>query len=298
MKRILKLLGIGLGGLLGLLVVAVIVLSLLCVRKLNREFVVEPESIAIGSDTAVLERGQYLVSVSCTGCHGDDLGGTAFFEDPALGDIPAPNLTSGQGGAVAAYSEADFVRAIRHGVNPDGNPLMIMPSAAFWHFSDADLGAIIAYVQSAPPVDNDPGDKALGLMGRILVGAGVLDVLAAENIDHTASRPTDPTQQVDVTYGKYLTNVSDCRNCHGTTLTGGQPPEPGAPPAPSLTTESALADWTSEEFIATIRIGTTPDGRSMNPAFMPWQEYGRMTDDDLTALFLYLQTLPSAVAEE
>lgn len=298
MKRVLKSIGIGFAGLLGLLVVAVVVLSLLGGRKLNQEFVVAPDPVTVESDTAVLERGQYLVSVSCAGCHGDDLGGTAFFEDPALGNIPAPNLTSGQGGAVAAYSEADFVRAIRHGVTPDGKPIMIMPATAFWHLSDADLGAIIAYVQSAPQVDNDPGDKELGLLGRVLVGAGALDVLAAEHIDHTVPRPAAPAQQVDATYGEYLTNVSDCRNCHGTALTGGQPPEPGAPPAPSLTTGSELADWTSDEFIATIRTGTTPDGRSVNPAFMPWPEYGRMTDEDLTALFLYLQTLPSAVAEE
>jgi len=298
MKRVLKWIGIGLGGLLGLLVVVVVVLALLGGRKLNQVVAIEPEPVAVEVDTAVLERGQYLVTVSCTGCHGDDLGGTAFFEDPVLGNIPAPNLTSGQGGAVAAYSEADFVRAIRHGVDPDGKPLMIMPASAFWHYSDDDLGAIIAYVQSAPPVDNNPGDKELGLMGRVLVGAGVLDVLAAEHIDHTAARPAAPTQQVDAAYGEYLVNVSDCRNCHGAALTGGQPPEPGAPPAPSLTTESALATWTAEDFIATLRTGNTPDGRFLNPAFMPWQEYGRMTDDDLTALFIYLQSLSVLEAEE
>jgi len=298
MRRVLKWIGISLGGLLGLLAVAVAVLTLLGGRKLNQTYAIEPEPVVVEVDTAVLERGQYLASMSCAGCHGDDLGGTAFFEDPALGNIPAPNLTAGQGGVGAAFSEVDFVRAIRHGVAADGQPLMIMPSAAFWHYSDADLGAIIAYVQSVPPVDNELGDKELGLLGRVLVGAGVLDVLAAEHIDHTAARPAAPTQQVDATYGEYLVNVSDCRNCHGTALTGGQSSEPGAPPAPGLTVGSELADWSSDAFIATLRTGTTPDGRSLNPAFMPWQEYGRMTDDDLTALFIYLQSLPSAVAEE
>ncbi len=47
-----------------------------------------------------------------------------------------------------------------------------------------------------------------------------------------------------------------------------------------------------------MRTGTTPDGRSLNPAFMPWPEYARMTDDDLTALFVYLQSLPLNVAEK
>ncbi len=298
MKRVLKWIGIGLGTLVGLLILAIVVLALLGNRKLNQEYTIEPESVAVADDAAALERGQYLVSVSCAGCHGQELGGTAFFEEPALGSIPAPNLTSGQGGAAATYSDADFVRAIRHGLAPDGKPLMIMPATALWHYSDADLSAIIAYVQSVPPVDNDPGDKELGLLGRVLVGAGLLDVLAAEHIDHAAVPPAAPPHGANATYGEYLVNVSDCRACHGAALTGGQPPEPGAPPGPSLTNDGKLADWSAEAFITTMRSGTTPDGRSLNAAYMPWPDYGRMTDDDLTAIFLYLESLPSAVAEE
>jgi len=298
MRRLLKWMAVGLGGMVVLLVAGITVLALLGGRKLNREYTVTPEPVLVSQDTAVLERGEYLVSVSCVGCHGNDLGGTPFFDDPALGSIPAPNLTAGQGGAAAVYSQVDFVRAIRHGVDPDGKPLMIMPATAFWHFSDADLSAIIAYIQSVPSVDNDPGNKELGLVGQVLVGAGVLDVLAAEHIDHTASRSDAPAQQVDAAYGEYIVNTADCRNCHGTSLTGGQPPEPGAPPAPSLAGDSVLAAWTGEDFLTAMRTGTTPDGRSLNPTFMPWQEYGRLTDEDLTALFLYLQTLPAAIAQE
>lgn len=298
MKRILKSIGIGLASLLGLLVIAVAVMALLGGRKLSQEYVVEPDRVAVENDAAVLERGQYLASISCAGCHGSDLGGSAFFEDPALGTVPAPNLTSGQGGAAAVYSDADFVRAIRHGVSPDGKALMVMPAAAFWHYSDADLAAVIAYVRSVPPVENELGGKDLTVLGKALVGAGVLDVLAAEHIDHTGPRPAAPAQQVDATYGEYLVNVSDCRNCHGPALTGAKSSEPGAPPAPSLSADGELAGWTTDEFIATLRTGTTPDGRPLNPAFMPWPGYGRMTDDDLTAVFQYLQSLPSAAAKE
>ena len=68
MKQVLKWIGIGLGGLLGLLVVVVVVLALLGSRKLNQIVAIEPEPVAVEADTAVLERGQYLVSVSCVGC--------------------------------------------------------------------------------------------------------------------------------------------------------------------------------------------------------------------------------------
>ena len=43
-----------------------------------------------------------------------------------------------------------------------------------------------------------------------------------------------------------------------------------------------------------MRTGVTPMGLMLNPDFMPWEDYGRMTADDLTALFLYLQSLPAA----
>ena len=295
MRRIL----LWLGSLLGLLILIVGALAALGSSKVNKQYDVEPEEMAVSQDTAVLNRGQYLVSVNCTGCHGDDLGGTPFFQDPALGTIPAPNLTSGQGGAAAVYSDADWVRAIRHGIDPDGKPLMIMPSAAFWHYSDADLAAIIAYLQSAPPVDATWEPRQLGLMGRVLVGAGaldVLDVLAAAHIDHAAPRPAAPAPAVTAAYGEYIVNTTDCRSCHGANLAGGQSSEPGAPPAPSLAPDGSLAGWSAADFITTMRTGVTPMGLMLNPDFMPWEDYGRMTDDDLTALFLYLQSLPAAVS--
>ena len=288
MKKVLK----WIGGVVVLLVVVVGVLAVSGGSRLNKTYDIQPKLIAIGTETAVLQRGQYLYSVSCAGCHGDDLSGSPFIDDPALGSIPAPNLTGGQGG-VGSYSDADFVRAIRHGVDADGKPLAIMPSRAYWHFSDEDLGAVIAYIKDAVPIDNDRGEKSVALMGRILMTVGALDMLAAESIDHTGSPPAVPEQAADAAYGEYLVNAGDCRQCHGEALSGAQPEEPGAPPAPNLTPGGVLASWTADGFISSMRAGTTPDGRiTMNPTFMPWESYSKMTDEDLTAVFLYLQSLP------
>lgn len=298
MRRVLKWIGIVLGGLLGVLLIAGAVLAITGGSKLNKQYVVQPDLVAISEETAVLERGQYLASASCMGCHGEDLGGTDFFNDPAMGMIPAPNLTTGKGGAGAEYTDEDFVRAIRHGVDNDGNPLAIMPSQAYWHFSDEDLGAIIAYVKSVPPVDKEFEDKNIKLMGRLLIGAGAMNILAAESIDHGGSRPESAPSAVDAAYGKYVAFTGDCHNCHGPNLAGQQAPEPGAPYSPDLTPNGNLNQWSQEEFLTAMRSGMTPDGRQMDPAFMPWKDYGRLSDDDLTALYLYLQSLPTAVAEE
>jgi len=157
MKKVFKWIGIILGGLVGIIIIALFGFSTSANGRVNKIYDVEP--ITIPENSSTIDRGEYIYASSCAGCHGDNVSGTRFFDDPAIGYIPATNLTSGQGGIGGTYSDSDFVRAIRHGVSADGKPLMIMPSKAYWHFSDEDLGAVISYVKSATPVENVLGKK-------------------------------------------------------------------------------------------------------------------------------------------
>jgi mono/diheme cytochrome c family protein len=293
MRKFLKWLGIILGGLIGLLLITALTLFIIGGSRVNKSYDIEPAAVATHNNDEVLARGKYLTAITCAGCHGDNLAGTLFFDDPAIGSFPAPNLTAGQGGAAAGYSDTDFVRAIRHGVNSSGKPLLIMPSTAFWHYSDEDLAAIIAYIKSAPPVDNDLGPRKIRPLGRILFATGAFGELSADVIDHNAQRPAAPEAAVSTAYGEYLVNTGDCRLCHGPNLSGAAGAAPGSPPGPNLTPGGELAGWTAEDFINTMRTGTTPAGHKLNPEYMPWRDIGRMTDEDLTAVFLYLQFLPA-----
>ncbi len=294
MRKALKWIGIVLGGLVVLIIVFVGTMFAIGTSRLNKTYDVQPAAVSISEDAAALERGAYLYASSCAGCHGDDLAGKVIFDDPAIGYTPGSNLTAGQGGVGGVYTDTDFVRAIRHGVGADGRPLMIMPSKAYWFFSDEDLGAIIAYLKSADPIDNDLGRNNAKPMGRILIALGAFgDVFAAEVIDHQAGRPSAPARGVTVEYGEYMVNTGDCSNCHGPDLAGAQSPEPGSPFAPNLTPGGVLAIWSAEEFIETMHTGTTPYGRQLDPAFMPWESYAKLTDEDLTAMFLYLKALPA-----
>ena len=91
-----------------------------------------------------------------------------------------------------------------------------MPSKAYWYFSDEDLGSVIAYVKSAPPVDNVFEGKNLKVLGRVMIAAGAFgDVFAAEVLDHYGSRPSSPQRGVNPVYGEYMVNTGDCANCHG-----------------------------------------------------------------------------------
>ena len=292
MRKFFKWLGIILGSLVGLILLTVLGLYLNTNVRLNKTYTVQAETIAIPTDSASIERGkQWVESGACKYCHGDDLSGTAFLDDPMLGRISALNLTPGIGGAGSEFTDADWVRAIRHGINPEGKSLIIMPSSYFYYFSDSDLGDIIAYLKSLPPVDKEWPDPEFTPFGKILVSAGALgSVIEAENINHSAARPSAPTEGVTTAYGGYLVEVSACRMCHGENLTGVEnPPNPAAPPVPGIGAGSEVSFWTKAQFMETLRTGATPSGHPLTD-FMPWKEFRNMTDDQLKAIWLYLQS--------
>ncbi|NJN55818.1 MAG: hypothetical protein HC804_14385 [Anaerolineae bacterium] len=249
MKKILKWVGIVLGGLIGLLVIAVIAMIVSTNNRLTRQYTVAVETISIPTDEASIAIGSRWADIHCEACHGDDLSGGEFFNDPQLGYVDAPNLTAGKGGIGSTYTDEDWVRAIRHGVKGDGTSVFIMPSNDFYYLSDHDLGSIIAYVKTVPPVDNEIRPQGLSSMAKILYALGAFgDLLYAETIQHDV-RPATPEIGVTVKYGEYLANAHGCKSCHGENLAGNQPAEPGAPFAPNLTPGAALAGWSEEEFL-------------------------------------------------
>lgn len=286
MKNTLKRIGIALAGLVGLLAVAVLGLTLSANARLNRTYRIEPGPVVVPSSTAAITEGARLASFYCSDCHGADMAGADFFAQAALAVVDAPNLTPGQGGVGATYSDADWVRAIRHGVDPQGRALFVMPSNDFYHLSDEDLGEIVAYLKSLPPVDRASSDFSISVPGRLLLSLGAFgNVLPAETIDHDAPRPQAPQPGVSAAYGEYLVSSFGCRTCHGTELSGGRSPEPGSPLAPNLTPGGGLASWTEATFLATIR--------SRQSQWMPYESLARMNDDELLAIWSFLSSLPA-----
>ena len=297
MKKILKGFGIVLGGLVGLIALATGLVFITTQGRLNKVYTLNPSAPALPSDAAAITEGQRLATIrGCTGCHATDLGGRVFI-DGAPGHIIAPNLTAGKGGIASTFSDVDWVRAVRHGVGPDGQALWIMPAQDFRNMSDEDLGKIIAFVKSAPSVDRELGSSRLGLLFRVLFAAGQLPLLPAETIDHAATI-TAPSAGVTVEYGHYL--ATTCTGCHRPNFAGGSTPgsAPGDPPAANLTSAGNLKHWTEAQFITALRTGHTPEDKQINPENMPWPAFAQMKDDELKAIWLYLQTLPAMLTEK
>ena len=292
MKKVLRWGGIVIGSLLGLVIIAATGMWVSSNIRFDKTYDIIPEPLTISLDEANLAVGEHWVEVHCRSCHGEDLGGGPFFEDPALGYADAPNLTSGKGGIGSTYTDEDWVRALRHGVNVDGTSVFIMPSNDFYYFSDNDLSSIIAFMRTVPPVDRETRPRSLSPIAKIMYALGAFgDLLYAETIPHDV-RPTSPSIGMTLDYGEYLVNVNGCRPCHGEALTGQQPSEPGAPFAPNLTPGGLLSIWSEEDFITTLRTGVTPYNHQMSDS-MPWKGLGKMTDDELKTIWLYLQSLPA-----
>lgn len=264
----------------------------------NRAYAVDPaplvlDAAELGTNGALALRGERIVRTrGCMDCHGEDMGGAAVLDDPMVGTLWGSNLTSGEGGVANDYQERDWVRAIRHGVGPDGRPLVFMPSHEFWVMSDPDVAAMIAYIEQLPPVSRvTPAAKA-GPLARILFLTGKMPLVPAELVDHNAARPEAPVAAATAEYGAYL--ASGCIGCHGNTMSGG--PVPGAPPGfgvPGNLTpnpESGLGSWTEADFIRAMREGISRDGRELDPT-MPVQFTREFNDMELTAMWKYLRTL-------
>jgi cytochrome c553 len=241
-------------------------------------------------DTA---RGEHLVHAiaGCSDCHGANLGGRLFISDPALGTVYAPNLTRGTGGAASTYTDADWVRALRHGVRRDGTPLLIMPSQDFAALSDADLAAIVSYIVGQPPVANTTPRVRVGPVGRALYATRQLPIAALE-IQRTRPQPSTVRPGVSVAYGAYLARAGGCMSCHGAHLSGGHlNGAPSDPPAQNLTPAGDLGHWTFDQFRQSIRTGVRPNGTHIN-TFMPWPTIAQMTDDELLAIYKFLKSVP------
>lgn len=301
-RKVLKWIGIVLGGLVGLLVLTIAVLFIVGEVTWNQvyeNYDVPVETISIPTDEASIERGEHIATIRlCQQCHGADLSGAALTDLPAvMATISIPNLTAGAGGVGAANSDEDWIRAIRHGVGNDRRALVIMPARAWYYLSDEDLGALIAYLKSVPPVDNELPKRSIGPLGRLLVALGQFPQPQAPRIDHTAPRPVAPEPGVTAAYGQYLARA--CTACHGDTLSGGIIPIPNTPGifVPNLTPGGELGGWSEEDFIKTLRTGVTPSGHVLTDN-MPWQYAGQMTDDEMKALWMYLESLPALEQNE
>ena len=237
-------------------------------------------------------RGKHIFNAvsSCVVCHGTDGGGGPIINDPAMAILNASNLTRGPGGVGTTYSDADYDRAIRRGIRPDGTRLLVMPSWDYAAMSDDDAASVIAYIRSLPPVDRATPRVKLGPVARVLIATHKLPFDATRIADE-GPPPSPPPPMKTLPYGQYLARIGGCMGCHGTHLSGGHlAGGPNDPPASNIT-PAGIGTWSDVQFMLTLTKGVDPNHHQLND-FMPWRTIRNMTDDELEAIYKYLQSVP------
>jgi cytochrome c553 len=300
MKKWLKWLGITLAGVIGIVLLVIAFVFIATEIRMNKTYAVERKPYEVPMDSLTIERGRHLANavVTCVDCHGSDFSGRVVIEDPMIGRVYGTNLTRGKGSAIIDYTDVDWDKAIREGIRPDGKPLFVMPSDEYYNLSDPDVDAIIAYIKSLPPVDNETPEIKIGPVLRVLYTLGELNITAAANIDHSGVRPPTPEPGPTLEYGHYIAKNA-CVGCHGAGLSGGK--IPGAPPDWPLATNispdllTGIGSWAREDFYRAMREGVRSSGDMINE-LMPWKLMKNMTDTELDALWLYLQSATPKLA--
>lgn len=258
--------------------------------RLRRTFSVADRQVKLESASAA--RGAHLYrSIGCAACHGEDGGGAVYLDAGPIGLAVGTNLTRGHGGVGARRTERELARAIGRGVRPDGTSLLVMPSEVYAHLSDEDLAALVRHIRSLPAVDRELPPTHLRPLGRALLAAGKLDLRSARKAE-AVPHPVRSTPGPTATYGRYLADIASCRSCHRPALGGGPMTAPGVPAAPDIT-PAGLPGWTESDFVTLMRTGRRPAGTPLHP-IMPWTSYRWMSDSELTALWLYLRSVPAS----
>ncbi|RIL09288.1 MAG: hypothetical protein DCC75_06870 [Proteobacteria bacterium] len=158
--------------------------------------------------------------------------------------------------------------------------------------------AIIAYLSSLPPVENEVSRRTLGTLTRNTTG--ILD-----SWKEVRGYVPSLNQRFGVEYGKYLLeNVARCQSCHntpGTLMTEGEYLMGGSTmrhergekrvPGISSSPEEGLGAWAEEDIVRYLQTGGTPENNYSDASFCPVGFYRNSDPKDLMAIAKYLKTV-------
>lgn len=252
----------------------------------------------------IIEQGEYLAYVTgCVSCHSRQTETGEFIEETLfaggypinlgpLGIVFSKNLTSDPETGLGNWTAEEIKLAISTGISKDGLHLVpVMPYAFYNNMSESDLDAIVAFLQTLPPINNPtPREQVLD--------PATLPQLTLRT-DVIAPDPSDIAARAEYLFSGIL----PCTDCHtpldATTgvpvpelyMSGGQPFEGpwGIVYGGNLTphSETGLGTWSDEDIKRIIREGVRPDGRKV--VVMPWRDFAPLTDADLDAMIYYLR---------
>jgi mono/diheme cytochrome c family protein len=265
-----------------------------------------------------IERGKYLANavMLCMDCHAErdwtkfsgppkdgtlGAGGDEFNQNDGFpGVFYAKNITPA---AISRYTDGELFRVITTGVNKDGKAMFpIMPYLYYGKMDPEDIYSVIAYIRSLEPIQNEISESKPDFPFNFIMNL----------IPQKAEPQKRPDKSDWIAYGAYMTNASGCIECHTNVNDGGQIIKELAfsggrefkfPDGSILRTmnitpdKTGIGTWTEEKFVQTFK--QYADSAYVVPSvapgeyntIMPWIMYAQMEEEDLKAIFAYLQTV-------
>lgn len=253
-----------------------------------------------------LDRGKYIFTAlgACQVCHsqhdytkhgnpvipGTEGAGQVVPFRGLPGRVVAPNLTPDVETGAGGWTDDQLARAIREGIGHDGRALFpLMPYGEYRALSDEDVASLVVYLRTLKPVHNELPKTEIIFPVKYLIRS------APQPITSPVPAPHNPTE-----YQAYLVKVAGCHFCHtpqvrgkeiaGMDFAGGnvfsEGPKDAA--AANITPDaSGIGYYDQALFMQAMRTGYVR-ARELS-SIMPFGVYQNLNDDDLKAMFAYLQ---------
>jgi mono/diheme cytochrome c family protein len=257
-----------------------------------------------------LENGRVLFAAcGCSSCHatpdGEDrtrLGGGYALRSP-FGTFHIPNISPHPTDGIGSWTPAQFLRAMRGGVSPDGRHYYpSFPYTSYQRMSAADVRDLFAYLGTLAPVQGRARDHELPFPFNVRRGLGLWKIAFLDG------RPFEPdtTKSESWNRGAYLVEgPGHCAECHSPRsaigvipsdrrFAGGPNPEGGRGWVPNITPhETGLKDWTKSDVSEVLSSGLTPAGDSVGGEMAKVvRSTSQLPESDRDAIAEYVLSLP------
>ena len=309
MKKLLKILGIILG-----VVILIVLLGAATIQFGGiPSYDTNPPDLKVEPDSTRIAEGKRLATLVCNHCHMSPSGkleGKKMMDlPPEFGAAWTANITHSPNSRLANYTDGELAYFLRTGVKRDGKyapPWM----PKFPLLSDEDLYSVIAYLRSDAP-ELEASDKVQPAPQPSFL-VKLLCRVAFKPLPYPEKPIIAPPITDKVAYGRYLIDGKvDCYSCHSADfktvdilepeksegyLGGGNlllSPEDGKTVIYSanltMDKETGIGNWTEADFIHAVRFAQRPDGKPLRQPMVP---FSALSDEEVAAMWAYLQTVP------
>jgi len=254
----------------------------------------------------LLEHGRYIFfAAGCVPCHTRDqlMAGGRPVVTP-YGTFYPPNITPHREYGIGAWTEEDFVRALREGLNPQGEHYYpAFPYPSYTRMTLQDMQALYDYLMTLPASSrgNRPHNVYWPFSSRSMLSRWKARWFTPGEYS------ADPGKSPQWNRGAYLTEaLGHCSECHTPRNDLGAPRRnrylagtctgPYGKRIPNITQdkETGIGDWTYEELMTFLKTGKRPDGGCTDSLMIEVLRTScmQLTGYDLQSLAIYLQSVP------